>query len=95
MKHELLIEKRNKARYLYNQKGWSKNRIDNHLVSHWNSVEKSINMDPEQVNKDRRGLMKGKLRSNTEKQRERIIDLRNQIRKEECYFFGSKVIQKH
>lgn len=95
MKRELLIEKRKKARYLYNEKGWSKNKIADHLVSHWNSVDRWICMDEDQIDQDGRGWEKGRLRDNTQKQRERIIDIRKQLRKEQCYFFGSEVIQKN
>lgn len=92
MKKELLIAKREKAKQLH-EKGFSINQIAKKLVSNWRSVNKWVNM--EEVTEDNRGWKKGKMRSYTQEQKRRVIKIRNELRKEESYFFGSDVIEEN
>lgn len=92
MKKELLIIKRKKARELHKQ-GWSNRKIARHLVSSKDSIGKWINMTEEEVLTDNRGWKKGKLRKYTKKDRERVIQIREELEKEGSFFIGSKVIK--
>ncbi len=90
MQRELLIAKRKKARDLHT-KGWSVNRISRHLVSDWRSVKRWIEMDDIQA--DHRGWKKGRLRKYDRQTQERVLKIRQELRKEESYFFGPDVIR--
>ncbi len=49
-------------------------------------------MSEEELPKDNRGWQKGRLRIHTENEKDRIIKIRKQLKKEECYFIGARVV---
>lgn len=90
MDRELLIAKRKKARELH-AKGWSVNRIARHLVSNWRSVRHWIEM--EDIQADGRGWKKGRLRKYDRETEARVLQIREELRKEESYFYGPDVVR--
>jgi len=90
MHKELLLVKRQKAKELYDE-GYSINKIADKLVSNWSSVKKWIEM--EDVTVDNRGWEKGNLRKYDQKAKDRVIEIRKRLRKEQSYFFGPQVIR--
>ena len=90
MHKELLVVKRQKAKDLYDD-GYSINKIADKLVSNWSSVNKWIEMDD--VTVDNRGWKKGNLRKYDQDIKERVIEIRKRIRKEQSYFFGPQVVR--
>jgi hypothetical protein len=90
MHRELLIAKREKAKQLH-AKGWSVNKIARHLVSNWRSVKRWIEM--EDIHADNRGWKKGRLRKYDGKVLDRVLQIRRELREEESYFFGPRVVQ--
>ena len=90
MQRELLIAKRKKAKELQ-QKGWSIDKIARHLVSSWRSVSRWIEM--ESLEEDNRGWEKGRLRKYDKQVEQRVIDIRQELRATESYFFGPQVVQ--
>ena len=90
MQRELLIAKRKKAQLLH-AKGWPVNKIARHLVSNWSSVKHWIEM--EDIHSDHRGWKKGRLRKYNRKVEARVLHIRQELRKEESYFFGPDVVQ--
>ncbi|MBS3813733.1 hypothetical protein KGY64_07940 [Candidatus Bipolaricaulota bacterium] len=90
MHKELLVVKRQKAKDLYDQ-GYSINKIADKLVSNWSSVKKWIEMDD--VTVDNRGWEKGNLRKYGQEVKDRVIEIRKRLRKEQSYFFGPQVIR--
>jgi len=87
---ELLVAKRKKAKQLH-QQGWPTDKIARHLVSSWRSVSRWIKMDS--IKEDRRGWQKGRLRKYDQQVKQRVINIREELRKEESYFFGPQVVQ--
>jgi len=87
---ELLIAKRKKARQLH-QQGWSTDKIARHLVSSWRSVSRWIEMDS--IEEDKRGWERGRLRKYDKQVEQRVIDIREELRSQESYFFGPEVVQ--
>jgi len=90
VQRELLVAKRKKAKELH-QKGWSIDKIAHHLVSSWRSVSHWIEM--ESIEEDNRGWKKGRLRKYDRQDKQRVIDIRQELRATESYFFGPKVVQ--
>ena len=90
MQKEVLLAKRKKARKLH-QKGWSIDKIARHLVSSWRSVSRWIEM--ESIEEDKRGWKKGCLRKYDKQVEQRVIDIREELRARESYFFGPQVVQ--
>jgi hypothetical protein len=90
VQRELLVAKRKKAKELH-QKGWSIDKIAHHLVSSWRSVSRWIEM--ESLEEDNRGWEKGRLRKYDRQVKQRVIDIRQELRATEGYFFGPEVIQ--
>ncbi len=90
MHKELLVVKRQKAKELYDD-GYSINKIADKLVSNWSSVKKWIEMDD--VTVDNRGWEKGNLREYDQEVRQRVIEIRKRLRKEQSYFFGPQVVR--
>ena len=78
------------AKQLY-AKGWTVNKIAGHLVSNWRSVKRWIEMEDTQA--DNRGWKKGRLRKYDGKVRDRVLQIRRELRREESYFFGPQVVQ--
>jgi len=91
MKKDLIFEKRKKAKKLY-EKGYSIRKIAKCIVANKTRVSTWVKMPDEDLLKDNRGWQKGKLRIHTEKERDRIIEIRKQLKEEECYFIGAKVV---
>jgi len=87
---ELLVAKRKKTRELH-QKGWSIDKIAHHLVSSWRSVSRWIDM--ESIEEDKRGWEKGRLRKYDKQVEQQVIDIREELRSAESYFFGPEVVQ--
>src|SRR6056297_278286 len=90
MHKELLVVKRQKAKDLYDD-GYSINKIADKLVSNWSSVKKWIEMDD--VTVDNRGWEKGNLREYSQVVKDKVIEIRKRLRKEQSYFFGPQVIR--
>jgi len=90
MHKELLVVKRKKAKELYDD-GYSINKIADKLVSNWSSVKKWIEMDD--VTVDNRGWDKGNLREYDQQVKDRVIEIRKRLRKEQSYFFGPQVVR--
>jgi len=55
-------------------------------------VNKWINMNDEEFERDKRGWKKGKPRKYTKQQKEEIKDMRKKLEKEESFFIGAKVV---
>jgi len=87
---QLLVVKRKKAKALH-QQGWSTDKIAHHLVSSWRSVSRWIKMDS--IEEDRRGWEKGRLRKYDKQVKQRVINIREELREAESYFFGPQVVQ--
>lgn len=94
MKKLLLIEKRKKAKKL-KARGWSNRKIARYLVASKNSIGKWINMNDEELESDNRGWKKGKLRKNTNEDKEGIKTIRKDLVKEESFFIGANVIKRN
>lgn len=92
MKKALLIEKRKKARELYEQRGWRTRKIARYLLASKNSVCKWINMNDEEQIQDNRGWKKGKPRKYTKQQKQEIKNIRKKLENEESFFVGAKVV---
>ena len=90
MQKELLIAKRKKARQLH-QQGWSTDKIARHLVSSWRSVSRWIEMDS--IEEDKRGWERGRLRKYDKQVEQCVINIREELRAAESYFFGPQVVQ--
>lgn len=94
MERKILITKRKKAKEL-KAKGWSCRKISRYLVASKDSVGKWVSMNDKQVLQDNRGWEKGKLRTNTEKAKERIISIRKNLIDDDSFFYGAKVVQRN
>ena len=94
MKNILLIEKRKKAKELFN-KGWSIRKISRHLVAGKDNVNKWVNFSKEELTIDNRGWKKGVLRKYNHKQKEAIKNIRIKLEKEDSYFIGAKVVHNN
>lgn len=94
MKKNIIFEKRKKAKNL-REKNWSIRKIANYLAASKDSVNKWINLEKEELERDNRGWRKGELRRHTKEEVERIKSLRVELEKEESYFIGAKVIRQN
>lgn len=94
MRKILLITKRKKAKEL-KTKGWSCRKIARHLVASKNSVCNWVMMSDEDSLIDNRGWEKGRLRTNTEEAKNRVISIRKQLIKENSFFIGTKVVRNN
>jgi transposase len=92
MQKILLIEKRKKAKELYEQKGWNVKKIDRVLVAGRNNVSRWIKMSEEELLQDSRGWKKDNPRKYTKEQKEEIKNMRGKLEKEESFFIGAKVV---
>jgi len=95
MERNLLIAKRKFARKLYFKKRYTITKISEVLCSKRDSVRTWIQLSDNEISKDGRGWKKGKLRRYKEGTRERVVKIRKQLKKEQAFFFGSKVIRKN
>ena len=95
MEKVLLISKRKKAKYLFEQKGWSIRKIAKYLVSCKNNVSRWVKMSEEEIDKDNRGWTAGQLRNNTLEAKERIKTFRKKLINEGSYFYGAPVIKEN
>jgi len=93
MEKELVVIKRIKAKFLYEQKGWSIRRIAKHLVSCKNNVSRWVHLSEEELRTDRRGWKKGHLRKNRLESKERIKTIREELIDEKSYFYGGAVVK--
>ena len=91
MKKAYLFERRKKAKEL-KQKGLTITKISNYLVAGRKHVNKWINMNDEELERDKRGWKKGKPRKYTKQQKEEIKDMRKKLEKDESFFIGAKVV---
>ncbi len=94
MKKDLIIAKCKKTKLLY-RKGWSLRKISRHLVASINSVRKWIKIKEDEVSTEKRGWKKGRLRKNSTQARERIKNIREQLIKENSYFYGAKIVRNN
>ena len=93
MEKELVLIKRRKAKFLYEQKCWSIRRISKHLVSCKNNVSRWVHLSEEELCTDRRGWKKGHLRKNSLESKERIKSIREKLIEEKSYFYGGAVVK--
>lgn len=77
-KKSIIFEKRREAKRL-KDKGWSIRKIARHLVCDKDSVQRWLSMDDIELEKDRRGWMKGKMRKYSEIDKRRILELREEL----------------
>ena len=94
MKKILIIEKRKKARGL-RARGWSIRKIAAALVAGKDNVSRWVKMPIDEVEIDNRGWEKGRLRVYGEEDRKRVIEIREELVKEESFFFGPAVVRKN
>lgn len=94
MKKELIIHKCTKAKLL-SAKKWSLRKISRHLVCSINSVRKWIGLPLEEIQIEKRGWQKGRLRQNSTQAKERIKTIREALVKEKSYFYGAKVVRQN
>ncbi len=94
MKRELLILKRKKAKELFRD-GWSITKISRYLLTRKNSVSNWIKLEDNDLLKDNRGWKKGMPRRYSIEAKEKIINVRKELEKENSYFIGSKVVKKN
>ena len=94
MKKTLIIEKRKKAKEL-RARGWSIRKVASNLVASKDSVSNWDKMSNEEIESDGRGWEKGRLRVHTEEEEKRIIEIREELEREESFFFGVDVVMKN
>ena len=87
----ILVIKRKQAKKL-RKKGWSIRRIARCLGSGTRHVNKWINMNDEELEKDNRGWKKGKPRKYTQQQKREVKKIKLQLEKEGSFFIGAPVI---
>jgi hypothetical protein len=95
MEKKLIITKRKKAKFLYEEKGWSIRKIAKYLIACKDNVSRWIHMRDEELYSDNRGWKKGVLRQNSIQTKERIKTIREQLIKEKSYFYGAKIIRQN
>lgn len=88
----IIIIKRKQAKKL-RKEGWTIRRIANCLGSGTRHVNRWINMDNEELEKDNRGWKKGNPRKYTKEQKKEVKKIKLQLKKEGSFFFGSLVVQ--
>ena len=93
MKKKILVEKRKEARML-REKGWSIRKIARYLVCSKDSVQRWLNMDDGDVEDDRRGWPKGKMRKYGKDVEERIIGIRRRLEDREAANIGAKFVRR-
>lgn len=93
MDKKLIIIKRKKAHILYHEKKWSIRKIAKHLVSSRDNVSKWVKLSDEDLVADNRGWTKNRLRKYEESDKEAIIKIRQDLVKEDSYFWGDNVVR--
>ncbi len=91
---EIIQLKRKKAIQLYTQ-GWSIRAISKTLISGRANVSKWVKMTDAEVLSDNRGWKKGVLRKHKQIEKDRILEIRRQLEKENSYFIGELVVKKN
>ena len=94
MKKELLILKRKKAKELFGD-GWNISKISRYLLTRKNTVSNWIKLEDNDLLKDNRGWKKGIPRRYSIETKDKIINLRKELEKENSYFIGSKVVKRN
>ncbi len=89
----LLIIKRKKAYSLYHEKKWSIRKIARHLVAGRDNVCRWVKMPEDELSLDKRGWRKNRLRKYQDSDKEKVISIRQELLKEESYFWGDKVVR--
>ncbi|HHC80565.1 MAG TPA: transposase [Flavobacteriia bacterium] len=95
MEKILLIAKRKRAKYLYTKKKWSIRKIAKYLSAGRSSVSRWVKMDEDGIKSDNRGWQKGRLRKYKQEDKEAIISIREELVKEESYFWGDIAIKSN
>jgi len=95
MEKILLITKRKKAKFLYQEKKWSIRKIAKHLIAGRDNVSRWVKMADDEILTDNRGWQKNRLRKHKQSEKEKIISIRKKLVKEESFFWGDKVVKNN
>lgn len=95
MEKILLITKRKKAKFLYQEKKWSIRKIAKHLIAGRDNVSRWVKMADDKILTDNRGWQKNRLRKHKQSEKEKIISIRKKLVKEESFFWGDKVVKNN
>ena len=93
MEKNLIVTKRKKAKYLFFEKKWSIRKIAKHLVAGRDKVSRWVKMSDEEILSDKRGWQKNRLRKYDLEDAKKIVSIRENLIKEESFFFGDKVLK--
>ena len=92
MKKTILIQKRQEAKRL-KELGWGIRKIARYLMCSTDSVMRWLNMDEAEIEKDGRGWRKGKMKTHSEVEKERIIKLREDLEMSKGASIGAVAIK--
>ncbi len=94
MKKTLMIEKRKKAQQLRAQ-GWSIRKIARYLAAGKDNVTKWLKMTDEEIEQDKRGWPRGKMRKHSEEEKRRVLELLEQLNDENGYYMVPRVVKEN
>lgn len=92
MKKSILIQKRKEAKKL-KAKGWGIRKIARYLICSTDSVLRWLSMDDREIEKDRRGWHKGKLKKHSDIEKKRIVKLREELEMANAILVGATAIK--
>ena len=95
MEKKIIIVKRKKAKELFREKGWSIRKIAKYLVAGKDNVSKWVKMSDEELDSDNRGWKKNKPRKHSQSKKEIIKSIREELVKEESFFYGARVVKEN